>query len=887
MRRYIGSDGYSERGGTARERSCRADFRRVLRRILGVGSFALALLALTPGATVAQSPPSQLVIDSSQSKNSIDENITSIVFNDDYTLTLIDGQTLRPVLLSRTDGAKLVLGNGVTKEQSWTISTNSPSWTGTIKVLDDNELVLNSGATNPLGAYSTTNEGSSGALILNNGATFSIPQQLAPDGTTIERETRIGRLETGYSSIKPEMDFANLYVGDGQKLTVENGFDINDRTGLTKSGGGTLEIMTNGSSGLPSGYTTLNMGDIDVASGVLRVTKGTADVSDVDMSVNTIALGKDATLDIQSFDTITLGGKSGDVVFAANDGSTVNFYVGEESHTNFVASTYNTYIHVGEATFDIESVLLGNEAPETLTLFSTGDVGQTTYDPSKITVKDNILGKNYVVDTSNLTSNSIVVKLEEAEKFTDTAPAGNQNQVARSLDRLIASGRYNADEYELLAELENNMGSLDMSRMTGELHASTIGFSYMNQMMMQQALFNTLRNNSLVAYSESMASSVAPQDYDAGGIRTQPQNRANYPINYGSASNGYFDGPLYYNSDTNSYTPGVVPTPGQPPTGIYNGEYIGGYGDPNSFGVREFSSLATMRGQTAQYGDPGTLIYSAWAEAFGSSLDARTNKMYSSYDGEQYGVLAGLDLFGSCDCRFGIYYGYQNSKIDNLSTIGELETNDHEIGLYHQFGDENVYNIATFHGGYGRYKTKRVSAVLDEARTLFSKHDAWNAGASFERGMNFRMQPVTFSPYAQIEYNYFDREKFTEEGDSDWAYRLRVNGRNCHSLRGQVGARLALDMYPGDQQVRLVLNGAYVHEFLDDMHGETHAAFVGLPTSSGFDIYGNSLGRDWALMGLGGEWTPIPALNLFVRGDYILNKYTRNPGGSAGLKYRW
>ena len=94
-------------------------------------------------------------------------------------------------------------------------------------------------------------------------------------------------------------------------------------------------------------------------------------------------------------------------------------------------------------------------------------------------------------------------------------------------------------------------------------------------------------------------------------------------------------------------------------------------------------------------------------------------------------------------------------------------------------------------------------------------------------------------------------------------------------------------MYPGEQHLRVVFNAAYVHEFLDGIYGKTHVSFVGLPTSSGFDIYGNSLGRDWAILGLGGEWAPIPAFDLFVRGDYILNKYTRNPGGSAGLKYRW
>ena len=150
----------------------------------------------------------------------------------------------------------------------------------------------------------------------------------------------------------------------------------------------------------------------------------------------------------------------------------------------------------------------------------------------------------------------------------------------------------------------------------------------MNSLMAQQALFSQLRNNSLVAYSETGASAVSPMDYDAGRVNTQQS----YPVTYGGAAQGNFDqGPLYYNTDTNSYAPGVVPTQqqymqqqylqqGMQPSatgvqymnGIYNGETIGGYGAPDSYGTwtgrRQYS---TLRGQAAQYGDPGTLIYSA------------------------------------------------------------------------------------------------------------------------------------------------------------------------------------------------------------------------------------------------------------------------------------
>ena len=892
MRNDIGTNGLPKR----REIAFANEKRDLSRRVLRKGAVALTFCALfsvfSPGTATAQSSSSsQLVVDKSQSVDSIDNSVTSVVFTGAYTLTLINGQDLQPVLLSKTPGAELVLGNSKTPsdDNEWTISRNSPSWTGTIEVYDGAELELVPGASNPLGVYSETNVGNFGTLVLNNGATFTVPQEITLDGKEIERETKIGRLETDYTTLRDEMEFAKIYVGSGQTLTVENGIDVSAATGLTKLGDGTLQIEANGRNVLTptesSGFTTINLGDLVVYDGIFRVEDGTTDLDNIEISIDSIALGDGATLDIQSFEAIALGGESGEVVFDAADGSTVNFYIGPEGHTNYVATTYNTYITLGKTTLNIDSEVTGLLTPESIVVFSATDSSQTSYKASDITVVDDILGSNYVVDTALSNTNQLVLSLVESDNFVDYAPEGNAANAAAALDKLVDSGTYNASEYAILSDLESHMADLDWRYVTGETYASEVAYHYMNNLMTRQALFNNLRNNALVSYSETAASTVSPQDYDAGRIQTQTRT-GNYPVQYGAA-NGAFEGPLYYNSDTNSYAPGVAPTP---TTGIYNRETIGGYGDPNSYGLgsREYSSLATMRGQ-AQYGDPGTLIYSAWFEALGSALDARKHKDKYGYEGKQIGLLAGLDLFGSCDCRFGVYYGYQHNKLDSLQTIGYTETDEHQIGLYHQFGDEDVYSIGVINAGYGRYDTRRYSQLLRDLTVLYSKHDTWNAGVAFERGMNFKMQPLTISPYGQIEYNYFNRPKFTEhtEFHDDYAYALKVKHSDYHSLRGQVGARVALDLYPGEQHLRVVGNAAYVHEFLDGIYGKTNVAFKGFPNASHFDVYGNTLGRDWAILGLGGEWAPIPALDLFVRGDYILNKYTRNPGGSAGVKYRW
>ena len=555
---------------------------------------------------------------------------------------------------------------------------------------------------------------------------------------------------------------------------------------------------------------------------------------------------------------------------------------------------------VGETTLNIDSSVKGSKAPTSWTVFSTKDVGQTNYDAEKISVTDNILGKNYVVDAEASTADSVVLKLVDEKKFASLGSNANEGKVGAMLDRMIASENYTEKEEAALAALENSIDSLSLGSVTGELHASSIGFFYMNNMTATQDLFDHLRNNALVAYSG--ASAVAPMDYGAGnrsGSSSYPAG--NYPLNggyNGGAANGAFDsGRIYYNEDTNSYGPGVVPVPiqTQPQVGsttnaIYNGETYGGLEGSGSYNLGwtpQFSTLATMRGQSANYGDPGTLIYSAWAETIGGTNDARKHKTYYGYDAKQAGLLAGLDLFGSCDCRFGAYYGYQRNELKNKYALGKAKTNEHTVGLYHQFGDENIYNIGTIHAGYGRFKTQRTVSLLRQSGDVNAKYDTWNAGVTFERGANFSAQPFTFSPYAQLDYNYFLRPKFTETSSSMAAYALHVGKADYHSLRGQVGARIALDMYPGEQQIRIVGSGAYIHEFLNPNYGKTWASMQGFSSAGEFELFGNSLGRDWALFGLGIDWAPIPALNVFFKGNYLVNKYTRFPYSSAGLKFRW
>ncbi|MBQ9127035.1 MAG: hypothetical protein IJY15_04650, partial [Thermoguttaceae bacterium] len=550
----------------------RADRSRRASRLLVL---AAALAFGTASTSANAQTGTQLTVDSNKNLAHIDGGVSSIVFTGAYALTLSDGQTLTPIFLNQATGAILNLGTGSTTGQTWRVVGNSPRWTGTTVVGSGNELVLGTDVANPLGAFSTDGSTAFGTLELQNGSTLKVaadapnadpqkpqsPQTVqTPPKTNVE--TKIGALRTASNASGTQLENATVDVDAGRTLTVENGLSVDSQVGLSKIGDGVLQLLANapktpvgpGTSGSGTGSTAkattaFSLGRLNVGAGTFRIANGTGKVDDVPITATAIAVGNGATLDLRKAGTVQLAGNAGEVVFSAADGSTVNIYANANGSTAFQATTYNTYIDLGAATLDVVSDLQGDAALKSLTVFTTEGVGQTTYSAETLAVVDNVLGKRYVVDLNASNAEKLVLALEDAATFQSVGQTPNERSLGAALDRKIASGNYTASERAFLDKLENNQRAVPFSQLTGELHASTVGFAYLNNLTTTQTLLDRLRSNSLVAYGGG-ASSVAPMNYEANG-----------GVYQGGAAGGYFDtnGMYQYETGTDPYGSGVAP----------------------------------------------------------------------------------------------------------------------------------------------------------------------------------------------------------------------------------------------------------------------------------------------------------------------------------------
>lgn len=758
-----------------------------------------------------------------------------------------DGGNIKPVFIGPTQLTTSMAtarfgGDGSLSTSIWGLSNSNSSWNGifdiskgTLQVLSSSNYALGSwddgSGTGTSGTYATVN--------IQGGSTLSISSS-----------TSAGKIKT--SNALATGNEAVIHVAPDKSLTIQNGID----NGTNIQGGTVQNMIKMGTGSLIGVSNTLNpefnLGNLKVDAGTFSLRSGSTPIDEANLTINSLTVRSGATLDIQRTSQVVRVGS-----LHLDAGSDVNIYLDNvaEAYTAFEA-TGDVIIETDGSNSVTFNVISDNAAaaPTTMKLVETQNLRAT---PDKITVLDNILGKSYSASFAD-GEKSLIITASNSDQFLPKATTQNTRSVAQYLDNAIANNQYGG-MYNVLSQLEGNASQL--RQITGELYASNIAFQFMNNYLTVQHVNEQLRNVPLITYSGQAARRVSNAALPGVNTNTGGWDTAPYGPGYAPA----YD-PQQYNT---------VPNQVQP-VGYYHSSI---FDEPGT---------GLVRGQNV--GDPGTLIYSAWLSLIGSKGETKDHGDIYGYDTERYGGIIGLDLFGATDCRFGLFYSYQHDKLkERITHYGNTKVHDHLLGLYHQWGDEFIYNLITLRGGYDRFETNRNIAFGTVSDTLTSKYKAYNAGIGYERGAHFQVcDAILLSPYAGVDYRFFHQDKFTESSTTNSGFALAANKHNYQSLQTVVGATAAMRMYPGSQEFAIIGRLNWTHEFLDNLNGRQTMQFAGFnPAAGTFNVYGNSMGRDWALAGLGVEWIPVPALVTFINWDYLKNKYVDDNFWTAGARYRW
>lgn len=275
--------------------------------------------------------------------------------------------------------------------------------------------------------------------------------------------------------------------------------------------------------------------------------------------------------------------------------------------------------------------------------------------------------------------------------------------------------------------------------------------------------------------------------------------------------------------------------------------------------------------------------FSGWAAAFGAGGSADDRKGATGYDYALLGGMFGIELGSNPTQQFGLYYSYNNNKLD--SSLGETEIDSNDFGAYLRWNDAWGYGFVTGGLGVNDYDfERRIGLGGYPVASFDGETDGWTGSVYLERGYTFDLGASALQPYGGLQFTHVEMDEFAENGTLN---ALSIKGMDAEydSLQGVLGVRWLKSTVLGGRLFDFNAYANWTHEFLD-ANAEGEATLVGGPNGT-FRVVGNGVGRDWVYTGLGGTWNFNDRFSAFGGADVQLNGYTTYVNGSAGLKATW
>ena len=293
-------------------------------------------------------------------------------------------------------------------------------------------------------------------------------------------------------------------------------------------------------------------------------------------------------------------------------------------------------------------------------------------------------------------------------------------------------------------------------------------------------------------------------------------------------------------------------------------------GAPNPFAGDAETPGYEIRGQNS-----GLLNgeWSGWIGGYGIGGQVQGKNGIAGLDYDSTGTQLGLYRMLDACTVVGLFGSYGKQDVDTGdNTSADVESGNLGAFLHRSDHEGDYYTLAATLG-YDSYDTSRNLGVNT------GSFNGSQTGLFLERGWTRSLGALTVLPSAALQYAWIHQAAFTETG----AGGASLSSSDTHSVRSIIGATIETQKLAALRGCMTLSSKAqWMHEFADDT--TTSNGSVG---GANFTTNGLSLGRDWAVMGLGMRYDRGGHLGLYGNYDVQFNERQTFHVGSGGVQWAW
>ncbi|WP_460143947.1 autotransporter outer membrane beta-barrel domain-containing protein [Pseudomonas sp. S2_A02] len=265
-----------------------------------------------------------------------------------------------------------------------------------------------------------------------------------------------------------------------------------------------------------------------------------------------------------------------------------------------------------------------------------------------------------------------------------------------------------------------------------------------------------------------------------------------------------------------------------------------------------------------------------WVQALGSAGTLDRNRGGSTLQHSTKGLVLGADWAVDEQWRVGVIGGKSLTRLDGSQLNGDLDS--WHLGAYAlRQGGPLALRLGATHSNHDG-STKRRVAFNGFSDRPKGSYDASTQQAFTEIGYNLGSGNISAEPFANLGYQRYQRNSYTEKGG---AAALQVHGQTQHNVSSTFGLRLAqLNTLDNGMQLTPRFSAGWKHTY-GDVDSRTHQRLV--TGGRTYTVEGAALDRDSLTLDAGLELAVSTRHTLGVG----YNGEIGHDGRSHGVMGQW